>query len=111
MNILFSLFLIILFLPILIVRIVNNSTHTQTIDRIFMILLFLVVSLFTLFPLNTVQPLASFLGIGRGSDLIFYTYIAVSLVLFDFQYRKLKLLERRQIKLMQELIYAKKSKA
>ncbi len=102
MNTLFSILLIVSILPLIFARLIN-ARNVQPYERIIVLFLFVVICSFSLFPLKTAQPIASFFGIGRGSDLIFYIFIVFSLLFFDFLYRKQKVLERRQIKLMQSI--------
>ena len=102
MNLVFSLFLIVSLFPLLLVRLFRPG-YIKNFEKFIILFLFIVFCLFSLFPLETAQPIATFFGIGRGSDLIFYVYITFSLIFFDFLYTKIKNLEVRQVKLMRSM--------
>ena len=102
MNLVFSLFLIVSLFPLLFVRLFRPG-YIKNFEKFIILFLFIVFCLFSLFPLETAQPIATFFGIGRGSDLIFYVYITFSVIFFDFLYTKIKNLEVRQVKLMRSM--------
>ena len=57
--------------------------------------------IFTLFPISS-SWIAYYINIDRGTDLVVYTYIASSWICLNILYRRLKLLEDRQVDMMRQ---------
>ena len=71
-------------------------------DRLFALMLFSLAVVATLFPdLTTV--VANRLGVGRGTDLVFYLFAIMTVFIFILLYGKISRLESAQTDLIREL--------
>ena len=79
-----------------------SKFRSQLFDRIIVIFLFAVSVVFITFP-NLTQPLAEFVGVGRGTDLVFYVFALATTFSIVLLYAKAVRLSEANIELIRIL--------
>lgn len=94
-------FQIIILLVIFSIFFLVTRSQVQLLERVFTIFIIIVGVVFLLYP-NLTTRLANLVGIGRGSDLIFYLFIIYGIFWFSVISNRLRLNDRKITKIIRE---------
>ena len=97
------IFFLIIFFIFSLTHIFEKTTTTRAIQKILILVISIIIFLTIVFPGTFAIGLANIMGVGRGTDAVFYLYIITSLAINLILFKKLSESESRISRIIQSL--------